>query len=169
MTQLTSTNAVSLHDLEIFFSAVGIRVENERKRKEKIDLRKATRFNIFSLIDPDENKLSDILKDLLDPKGTHGQGALFLQLFFKSLQIDADPQLLVAAKIHRETQTYGISKFRRRIDVMIDAAVCIAMENKVDSPDQEDQIKDYLEHLGHPWPKFLFPSCRPQGPPCLRG
>jgi hypothetical protein len=35
-------------------------------------MRLATGFNVFHLIEPDENKLSDILAGLLDPKGSHG-------------------------------------------------------------------------------------------------
>src|SRR4051794_32824876 len=55
--------------------------ESERNRTE------ARRFNVFSLIKPDENRLSDILADLLDPDGPHGQGNLFLRLLLEQLGI----------------------------------------------------------------------------------
>jgi len=42
----------------------------------------APRFNCFDFINPDENKLSEVLAELLDPKGTHAQGDVFLRLFF---------------------------------------------------------------------------------------
>lgn len=38
----------------------------------------APRLNAFTLVNPNENTLSRIIGDLLDPGGTHGQGAVFL-------------------------------------------------------------------------------------------
>ena len=69
--------------LKRFFSAVGSRVAIAEKKQRQRDRKEATRFNVFDLIEPDENKLSDVLADLLDPKGNHGQGDLFLRLLFK--------------------------------------------------------------------------------------
>ena len=71
--------------LEQFFANINHKVELAETQQRLIDKQQATKFNVFELIEPDENKLSDILADLLDPKGSHGQGDLFLRLLFKQL------------------------------------------------------------------------------------
>jgi hypothetical protein len=135
--------------LKRFFSAVGGRVAIAEKKQRQRDRKEATRFNVFDLIDPDENKLSDVLADLLDPKGNHGQGDLFLRLLFKQLDLGPDAKLAKDATVRREVPTHGILKYLRRIDVLVETFMLLAIENKVDSIDQPEQVKDYLEHLRH--------------------
>src|SRR5882672_6602937 len=125
-----------------FFADVRRRVELAEMRQRRIDKRRATRFNVLDLIEPDENKLSDILADLLDPKGKHGQGDLFLRLLFKQLSLGSDQKPTKDASVQREAPTHGIQKYRRRMDVFVQAGVLVAIENKVDSVDQIDQVKD---------------------------
>lgn len=112
-----------------------------------MDKRHATGFNVFDLIEPDENKLSDILACLLDPKGNHGQGDLFLRLLFKQVGLGSDAKLTKNGKVQREAPTHGILKYRRRMDVLVEAGALLAIENKVDSLEQPEQVKDYLAHL----------------------
>jgi hypothetical protein len=132
-----------LKDLERFFLSISSCLEKQRQ----LDRKKATRFNVFVLFQPDENKLSDVLADLLDPKGNHGQGDLFLRLLLKQLDLGSDAKLTKDATVHREAPTHGIRKYLRRIDVLVKAGMLLAIENKVDSIEQPDQVKDYLEHL----------------------
>jgi hypothetical protein len=139
--------SISQIDLEKYFTDVHNRMTLSETQQSRIDKRLATAFNIFNLIEPDENKLSDILADLLDPDGPHGQGDLFLRLLFKKLDLNPDPLLVKNAKVQREAPTYGIQKYRRRMDILVEAGVLLAIENKVDSIEQQDQIKDYLDHL----------------------
>jgi hypothetical protein len=115
----------------------------------QLDERLATGFNVFDLIKPDENKLSDVLADLLDPKGTHGQGDLFLRLFFEQLGLGSDAKLHTKdATVQREAPMRGTRKEHRRMDVFVNnAGVLLAIENKVDSPEQQDQVSDYLVDL----------------------
>lgn len=134
-------------ELDQFFANAGHRVKQAEKDQQRVDIKHATRFNVFDLIEPDENKLSDILADLLDPSGTHGQKDLFLQLLFKQLGVPVEDTFTKVAKVKREAPTHGIQKYRRRIDVLVEAGALLAIENKVDSLEQRDQIKDYLEHL----------------------
>ena len=145
--QCSVQNMVGQSELEQFFTTVDHLVDIAEKQQRRLDKRLATGFNVFRLIEPDENKLSDILANLLDPKGTHGQGDLFLRLFFKKLEFGAGAVSTENAVVQREALTHGISKSLRRIDVMVKAGVLLAIENKLDSLEQQDQIKDYLEHL----------------------
>jgi PD-(D/E)XK nuclease superfamily protein len=134
--------------LKHFFVSISRRVAIAEEKQRQLDRKKATRFNVFNLIQPDENKLSDILRDLLDPNGDHGQGDLFLTLFFKQLRIAADAKLMKRATVHREAPTQGILKYLRRMDVLVEAGMLkVAIENKMDSNEQPEQVKDYLEHL----------------------
>ena len=136
-------------ELEHFFKAISRRVKDAEKKQRQLDLKEATRFNVFDLIDPDENKLSDILADLLNPAGSHGQGALFLHSLFEQLEqgLGSDANLTKNLTVQREAPTHGIQKYRRRMDVLVKAGALLAIENKLDSPEQRDQVKDYLVHL----------------------
>lgn len=117
-------------------------------RRQKLDaIKHASDFNLVDLIEPDENRLSDVLADLLNPTGKHGQGDLFLRQFLKQLGPSSRVGLKGKATVAREALTHANSNYRRRIDVLIDSGDLLAIENKLDSPEQEDQVRDYLYHL----------------------
>jgi len=147
LSRRSSRPPVDQPELEQFFATVSHRVELAEKKQRRIDKRRATGFNVFDLFEPDENKLSDVLAGLLDPKGGHGQGDLFLRLLFKPLGLGSDARLTKDATVQREAPTHEILKYRRRMDVLVEAGALVAIENKLDSLEQRDQVKDYLEHL----------------------
>lgn len=134
--------------LQQFFSAISVPIARAKENQRKLDREEATRFNVFDLIDPGENRLSDILKDLLDPKGSHGQGDLFLSLMLEELCFDWKTTGLSCAKVEREVSTYALQNQRRRMDILVEAGFSLAIENKKDSKEQVRQVKDYLTHLG---------------------
>ena len=135
-------------ELPRFFADVNYRVHLAETLQCQLDVRLATGFNVFDLIEPDENKLSDVLASLLDPKGNHGQGDLFLRLLFERLGLGSDAKLHTKdATVRREAPMRGTRKDHRRMDVFVEAGVLLAIENKVDSPEQQDQIRDYLDYL----------------------
>lgn len=168
-----SSAGVSKPVLRDFFRSVAYRVERAEVQQRRIDRRRATGFNVFRLIEPDENKLSDIIAGLLDPRGDHGQGDLFLRLLFKQVGLGSNAKFTKNAMVQREAPTHGILKYRRRIDVLVQGGVLLAIENKLDSLEQKDQVKDYLEHLhqiAHGRPTrliYLTPDGR--SPDSLRG
>ena len=105
-------------------------------------------FNVFAYVRPNENGLSDILADLLDPRGTHGQGDAFLRLLEKELDVTF-PADCKAVKVDREEMTTYISNSRRRIDIVLDfGAFGVGIENKPWAGEQPDQVKEYFSHLG---------------------
>ena len=134
-------------ELERFFADVNYRVHLAETLQCQLDVRLATGFNVFDLIEPDENKLSDVLAGLLNPKGAHGQGDLFLRLIFERLDLRPDAKLTKDATVQREAPMRGTRKDHRRMDVFVNAGVLLAIENKVDSPEQQDQVSDYLVDL----------------------
>lgn len=160
---------IEQQQLDYFFDTIRSRVAIERQRQQEIDLTEATRFNVFDLIEPDENKLSDILADLMNPTGSHGQGDLFVRSLFQELGFGASDIDGRTPTVRREALTHGIVKSHRRMDVLVEAGVLLAFENKVDSMEQLDQVKDYLQHLRYcvsakPQPfvlVYLTPNGRP--------
>ena len=172
----TSTHQVTKRELEQFFAAVSLRLHpadvatinsinriqldgffcaadrhlaaSERVRLHH-DKKLAAGFNVFHFIEPDENRLSDVLKFLLDPKDAHGQGDLFLRLMFEQLGLVVDAKRTQHATVRREAATHNILNGRRRMDILVEAGAWLAIENKIDSAEQPEQVKDYLEHLHH--------------------
>lgn len=138
---------VDQRELERFFVDVNYRVRLAEMLRCQLDMRLATGFKVFDLIEPDENKLSDVLAGLLNPKGAHGQGDLFLRLIFERLNLHPDAKLTKDATVQREAPMRGTRKDHRRMDVFVNAGVLLAIENKVDSPEQQDQVSDYLVDL----------------------
>ena len=134
-------------ELRQFFCDAEFRLKLAIASQREIDRKLATAFNVFHLIEPDENKLSDILADLLNPAGKHGQGDLFLRRLFAQLGLNPARNLTDITTVRREAPTGSIAKYRRRIDILVDAGALIGIENKVDAGEQPDQAKDYLEYL----------------------
>ena len=138
------SSPVRVSEVKKFFSEIRHKVES---RQHRLDKKQATGFNVFYFIQPDENRLSDVLAWLLDPKGSHGQNDLFLRLIFKQLELGTNETFTVDTRVLREAPTHGIEKYRRRMDVLVEAGAYLVIENKVDSSEQSEQVKDYLEHL----------------------
>src|SRR5580704_17073340 len=93
-----------------------------------------------------ETRLSAILRSLLDPNGSHGQGGKFLDAFLHQWELPSTlkPEMFIAAKVENE---FRISN-NQRIDRVIWAGrKAIALENKPWAADFEDQVKGYLTDL----------------------
>lgn len=133
--------------LQKFLRDMQVPIAHAHRRRLAEERKEATRFNVFDLMEPDENKLSDVLADLVDPRGQHGQGELFLRLLLAELKMDWSTKFLASANVEREAATYALSKRRRRIDILVEAGFMLAIENKKDSPEQPHQVRDYLAHL----------------------
>ena len=111
-------------------------------------------FNSFNLINLDELTLSNILRELLDPQGSHAQGRKFVDLFINqfSLENTFGDKKIFFVKTEQPTDTRKESN--RFIDILIEFSgnseekkLAIAIENKPWAADGKDQIKDYLLHL----------------------
>jgi hypothetical protein len=114
--------------------------------------RLAPDFNVLRFLRDDENGLSNILADLLDPRGSHGQGGIFLMRFAAQIVPDwnVSESDCAAATIETEHRTNLIGNARRRIDILVcfGKQAILGIENKLwDAPDQERQVSDYIDHL----------------------
>jgi hypothetical protein len=80
----------------------------------------------LTFFEPNEVTLSRIIADLIDPKGTHGQGPLFLNALLSSLGFNRvtwrDP-----VRVIRE----GLTAEGRRIDIVVETPrTLLGVENK---------------------------------------
>lgn len=129
------------------------RVESVLKqiRELKEDDEKAAKatgknFNVFSLPGFGYNELdhSAFLANLLNPKGTHSQGAVFLRHFLKQLD-SFDYENPEDFKVAREAYVgvYG------QIDILLEKEdACVIIENKIknDPKDQDRQLERYYKY-----------------------
>ena len=131
-----------------YFSELQFRMDIYDKAQKDTDVYLASRFNVFQYIKPKENDLSDIIADLLNPQGKHGQKDVFLQEFV-NLVIEDFPCDLATCRVGREISTAYIANNQRRMDITLKFAdqFEIAIENKPRDSEQENQLQDYQEHL----------------------
>ena len=107
-------------------------------------------FNIF-LIDGvgiNEDTHSAILADLLDPNGSHRQGAVFLKHF-----LNLELLGLADSFDYGELEGFHVERKARRKDGEIDVLLekkddaCIIIENKIhDAVDQDNQLNKYYKY-----------------------
>jgi len=103
-------------------------------------------YNIFKVAGINEREpiMCRVLADLLNPKGLHYRGSVYLKLFMDMVII---PNIKNAGKLNPEktkvTTEYSIDK-NRRIDVVLDdGTVFIPIEVKINAGEQENQLADY--------------------------
>lgn len=143
---LSEVNSYQQH-LVGFSSILSQKLRSYREARRRLDRFLSTDFNVFRLIQPDENRLSDIIADLLDPDGSHGQQRVFLDSFLGLIE---QPELLrrQPTAVGREGTTRYIERSQRRIDITVDFGdFGLGIENKPWAGDQPDQLNDYHSHL----------------------
>lgn len=130
-------------------------VEIISKKYEDIAQITGENFNIFSVMNMERNEVkthSAVIGELLNPKGKHGQGSIFLKLFFEEINelkkirnFDFDnAKVIIEEFIGRKKDNEDFSGF---IDIIIkDNNNKIIIENKIDAKDQDEQLKRYKNH-----------------------
>jgi Holliday junction resolvase-like predicted endonuclease len=125
--------------------------------KKYDDIAKITgeKFNIFSIMSMESNERythSAIIGELLNPKGSHGQGSVFLKLFFNEIiQLKAisnfdfdNVKILIEQYIGSINHDFTQGGF---IDIVIkDDNNVVVIENKIHAPDQKNQLLRYKNH-----------------------
>ena len=157
-------DASARQGLERFFNELAPRLEAARSVERELDRQLARQFNAFDYLRPDEQGLSKMIRDLLDPEGPHGQGQIFLRLFLEGVGFDCGGDLRnsrVDVELTIEDQ--------RRLDIAVciggrHDGHCLAIENKPFADDQKDQIRDYLDWLRKNYgDRFLLIYLPPRG------
>ena len=131
------------------------------KHQREVEKAKGEKFNVFSILrmSSKEDKLhSRFIRELLNPKGSHLKGHLFLDLFLNMLneKHDEEQKLNLSEhtynRVEREFHIGNIdleAKTGGRIDVFLrdeksGATICI--ENKIYAGDQKAQVKRYWNY-----------------------
>lgn len=108
--------------------------------------RHGERFNIFSILRVHRNEAethSRFLHELLSPKGRHGEGSAFLQLF-----LDGVLGLQAAGKGPYRVSRELATEEKRRVDIVIESPdIIVGIELKIDAADQQAQLHDYYLEL----------------------
>lgn len=118
---------------------------------EELERVAAPSFNLFKLLRVQRNEVlthSAVLADLLDPRGSHGQGTLFLKTFLQIPPIgmaDANTEL-GSWSVQTEKPT-----FVGTLDIFLSTPrpirQCLIVENKIDAADQPGQLARYSSWL----------------------
>lgn len=125
------------------------------KRQKELSKLKSENFNVFSILkmESKENEThSAFLGELLNPKGSHLMGNIFLELFYTTLPKRENHTFDVkSAKIKLE-QNIGVKDLKSKTGGRIDIYLwdtnknTISIENKIYASDQEAQIERYINH-----------------------
>lgn len=141
-------NTTASTDFTDFFSAVKTKIQLTKEVKNIYGKTLSPGFNAFDFWSINENKVSEILAFFLNPHASHHQGDIFLKKFIKRFELDFVYTKEDIIKVKCEDRTDS----NRRIDIVISKNIrenVIGIENKIHSstPDQENQVSDYLKHL----------------------
>lgn len=127
-----------------FFSVLKEKLKSHRNMKRYMDRFLSTDFNVFTCIKPDEKRLSNVIANLLNPTGSHGQQSVFLDAFLRRIG-KAD---LCEQQPRQVTTEYRIEHPEGSIDVLVDfGAFVIAIENKPWAKEGYEQLDKYSNYL----------------------
>lgn len=130
-----------------YIKGIAEKYRNEKGRNHEIG------FNVFKLVSRlyyRENFHSDIIKEILDPYGSHNEGTLFLNTFIESIN---DKITEVGKKILQANYLDAIVEREKngRIDITIRSERsrhCIIIENKLhNAGDQLYQLPRYYKNM----------------------
>lgn len=149
-------------DIARYFEEMRVRIGVADETQKELDRLVAPDFNLFSILWPDEVRLSNMIAQLLNPSESHGQGSIFLYAFLDTLE-NNNPFILAAHKIRDfkhawidskniqveiEQSTGMIEATQRRMDILVRGSnYGLMIENKPWAADQKDQMKDYRGEL----------------------
>ena len=119
--------------------------------EENLVQKELNRYNLFTLSSYNnqlENFHSDVIVSLLDARGLHGEGKVFLELFIRflndKLELNLNSADFIEAQVYRE-----IGDAASHIDIaIIGGGKSIIIENKMNNaPDMPEQLDRYYHYL----------------------
>lgn len=136
--------------LESFFHGLNAGLKVLREVRSAYNESMAFEFNSLNFLEPNENKISEIIAFFLDPHEAHGQKNNFLRIFLNTVLADsAQTELLLKKTIKVTPQEYTSNG--RPVDIVIQFGnndYLIGIENKVfGAIDQDAQVRDYAADL----------------------
>jgi hypothetical protein len=118
------------------------------KNYDELYRKTGMRYNIFKIarISEKEVIMCRVIADLLNPKGSHYKGDVYLKLFWNIVfgKIENCPKLNTSNAVI--TTEYSIEA-NRRIDIVIeDGSIFVPIEVKIWAREQGGQVKDYAKY-----------------------
>ena len=116
---------------------------------EKLMTATGGNFNIFEITNMahKEVQICQVIKELINPKGSHCQGDIFLRLFVEHVLKLKDA---FSEELYSKTVVTAehVIDANRRIDIYIKAGdkLAIPIEAKIWAGDQDEQVHDYYEY-----------------------
>lgn len=141
---------MATHDLEVLL----LNIHRIIDFQDKIAAKTGDNFNVFKILGMEALEVrthSSFLRELLDPKGSHGMGSVFLELFLSHVSDKNAPSTgfdSSSATVTAERPIGPINKERTRggrIDLFLEDkhGRRIFIENKIYAEDQENQLLRY--------------------------
>ena len=149
--------------VDLLLEALVIRHQTWTAANARFASRVAPNFSSFAAFDPNEATLSKLIRDMLDPKGSHAQGDLFLRLFLE--QIGLEWPSAATRDAHVQTERFVHSQPRTLVDVFVEgfadrAMFHLAIESKLrGAVDQPRQIARYFEAIERMEAGSFKPRC----------
>lgn len=126
------------------------------KHNKELALAKGEVFNIYNILNLKTKEVrthSAFIAELLNPKGTHFLGTLFLDAFITLLPKEVFQDFSDIKTITTEVEFFigpinPTAKTGGRIDILLKDSFnnTICIENKIDAGDQDDQIERYFNY-----------------------
>lgn len=114
-------------------------------------------FNVFRTcgVNHYENTHSAIMAEWLDPRGSHGQGDLFLKHFLSRLLSSEPSRFAEGFDTGHATVSTEHSTEVGRFDILIEdhAGKALIIENKIYAQDQDEQLKRYERYANEKYRK----------------
>lgn len=142
--------------LKELLNATRNKIKQFEAEEEKV-FRRGKFFNVLNItgIYAREVYMCKLLAEILNPKGSHAQHTIYLNLFcekfLKNTPIDFNK---VTIKLEVLTKELDENRQQRRIDIVIDdGCYYIPIEVKINAYEQENQCRDYLEQVNEVYRK----------------
>ena len=121
-----------------------------REKYRFFEEKTGAKFNVYSVarIERREEVVhSRMITELLNPRGSHGQGNAFLLFFLQTIFPGDDSPSCEEALVEAERSFSIIDGATGRIDIIIELKqAVIIIENKIDAPDQKLQMARYRDY-----------------------
>jgi hypothetical protein len=120
-------------------------------------------FNIFEALGAVRHELrhSDLLRFLVDPRGAHGLGDLFLRRLLQRTLAVAGPESSAGlSPVEMDVHTFDEAEvFRERanIDLLVldhEGKLAVIVENKIDTGEHSNQLRIYWEAVSQEFPSY---------------
>ena len=130
------------HELDLYYAVMEVKIEHDRQALAEFN----PSLNVWEAVNIARSELKhcSFLRWLLDPRGSHYQGDLFLRRFIESFSESFPREIpkdeLSSCKVKSEDFYHGVG----RVDISITGrSFIIVIEAKIDAGEQEQQMARY--------------------------